>query len=237
MLARNPVGRNAAPLKYDILSALGVRALAADKHTQRLILRLMVLITTRYNWQSGELSIGRAEMARLWSVDERTVKRETAKLRAAGWLSVKRAGVKGRVTVYEIDLAQVLGDTAMVWDSIGPDFAARMAEGQGAPATPEAPADPKVIPFQRSPFQRPAPSAEGEGLWGRVLAALTERDPGTARAWFGQLTELEVEGGTVTLLAPTRFVADYVTTHLAARLLAGYGRFDGTIRAVKVVTA
>ncbi len=227
MLAVKPVGRNAAALKYDILSALGVQALALDKHRQRLILRLMVLITTRYNWQNNELSIGRAEMARLWSVDERTVKRELAKLRAAGWISVKRAGVKGRVTVYEIDLGQLLLDTRGVWDGIGADFAARMEEGQGL--TPEA--EPKVIPFQR-----PALATDGQGgLWGQVLAALDARDPATCRAWFTRLSEAEVAGGTATLVAPSRFVADYVETHLSARLLAAYSRFEPSVRAVKVV--
>ena len=84
MQIAKPVGRNASALKYDILSALAVHALAGDKHRQRLILRLSALITTRYNWQRNELSMGRDEIARLWSVDERTVKREMARLRTLG---------------------------------------------------------------------------------------------------------------------------------------------------------
>lgn len=229
MLAKKAAGRNAAALKYDILSALGVAALASDKHWARLILRLVVLITTRYNWQTGELSIGRAEMARLWSVDERTVKREVAKLRSAGWLIIKRAGVKGRVTVFEIDMGQVLIDTREVWPKIGPDFVARMEEAEGGPP----PADPKVIPFHRK-----AVPAEGSGvLWSQVFAALETRHPAAAAAWFGQLVEAEVAGGTATLVAPTRFVADYIRTHHTQHILAAYGRFDPSIRTVKIVAA
>ena len=44
-----PVGREAASRKYDVLSALMAHALAGDKHRQRLVLRLMAVITTRYN--------------------------------------------------------------------------------------------------------------------------------------------------------------------------------------------
>ena len=79
-----PVGREAASRKYDILSALMAFALAQDKHVQRQVLRIMALITTRYNWQRDELTMGQGEIAKLWSVDERTVKREMAKLRALG---------------------------------------------------------------------------------------------------------------------------------------------------------
>ena len=49
MLVTKAVGRNAAALKYDILSALGAHGLEGDKHRQRLVLRVMVLVTTRYN--------------------------------------------------------------------------------------------------------------------------------------------------------------------------------------------
>ena len=228
MLATKPVGRNAAAMKYDILSALGVAALAGDKHRQKLTLRLMVLITSRYNWQAGELSIGRAEIARLWSVDERTVKRELAKFRALGWLLVKRAGARGRVTVYEIDLAQVLGDTRGVWDTIGRDFADRMTEPSAAPQ----PADPKVVPFQRAV---PMPETDGQGgLWPQVLDVLEARDPALSAAWFRPLQEMERSGGCVRLAAPTRFVAEYISTHLAPRIVAAYGRFDPSVRRVVV---
>ncbi len=89
-----PVGREAAAKKYDILSAMTDHALAGDQHRQRLVLRLMSLITTRYNWQRNELTMGQKEIARLWCVDERTVKRDMARLRA--WLvagqGARRAG-------------------------------------------------------------------------------------------------------------------------------------------------
>lgn len=230
MQVAKPVGRNASAQKYDILSALGVSALSGDKHRQRLIMRLMVLITTRYNWQNNELSIGRAEIARLWSVDERTVKREMAKLRSAGWMEVKRAGAKGRVTVYALNLASLLGDTRPIWETIGPDFVARMQERQGGAGevTPES--DPKVIPFQPRSAHGPA-----EGAWGQVLARLRQEAPALTNAWFGQLSEMSREGGRVTLVAPSRFVADYVSTHFLPQLLTTYAGVDPGVRRVDVL--
>ena len=81
MQIARPVGRQAASRKYDLLTALGVHACHGDKHLQRLVLRFMTLIVARYNWQHDDLSVGQREIAALWAVDERTVKREMAKLR------------------------------------------------------------------------------------------------------------------------------------------------------------
>ncbi len=91
-----PVGRQAASRKYDLITALGVHACRGDKHFQRLVLRFITMIVARYNWQSDELSIGQRELATLWAVDERTVKREMAKLRGLGWLVQKRGGGAGQ---------------------------------------------------------------------------------------------------------------------------------------------
>ena len=114
-----PVGREAAAKKYDILSAMMAHALAGDQHRQRLILRLMALITTRYNWQRNELATGQREIARLWCVDERTVKRDMARLRGLGWVQVKRAGARGRVSVLGLDLERIMLDTRPEWTHIG----------------------------------------------------------------------------------------------------------------------
>ncbi len=217
------VGRQAASRKYDLMTALGVHGLAAQGHLQILVLRFMTLLTARYNWQSDELSMGRAEMARLWSVNERTVKRELARLREMGWLSVKRPGARGRVTVYSIDVGQVLIDTRDSWAIIGPDFVARMQDE--APAAP----DPKILPFPAKPT--------GQGGWAEIQQILHDRHPELYTAWFHPLSETARGGDQVTLTAPTRFVADYVKTHLVAILLAAYGRRDPSIRRIRIEVA
>lgn len=221
-----PVGREAASKKYDLLSAMMAHALAGDKHRQRLVLRLMALVTTRYNWARDELSIGQKEIARLWSVDERTVKREMAKLRGLGWLEQKHAGARGRVATYSLGIDRLLLDTRPEWALIGPDFVERLSGG----ATP-APSDSTVVPFQRP---QPVPP---EGLWGRAQMQLAAEDPPTFGAWFAPLTEIGVVQGRLELLAPTRFHAAYVMTHFGERLRMAARRADPSIRDVHVTAA
>ncbi|MFC2970468.1 DnaA N-terminal domain-containing protein [Acidimangrovimonas pyrenivorans] len=218
-----PVGREAAARKYDILSALMAYALSQDKHCQRRVLRLMALITTRYNWKRDELAMGQEEIARLWSVDTRTVKREMARLKGQGWLVLKRQGARGRVSVYGIDLEKMMEDTRPAWVNIGPDFVARV----DPPAAP-APAD-NVVPLRAA-----APPVQDGTLWARVQERLHGEDAALYGAWFGPLQEAGVEDGCLILLAPSRFHASYVQTHLAARLVAAVQRLDPSLRDVRV---
>lgn len=220
-----PVGRQAASRKYDLLTALGVHACRGDKHFQRLVLRFITLIVARYNWQTDEITVGQREIGAMWAVDERTVKRELAKLRALGWLIQKRAAVRGRVAVHGLDLAAILAATAPDWEAVGPDFAERM-RGPDAPA----PQPTNVVSF---PSAVPPPVADGS-LWSRAQARLMAEDPALYAAWFRQLAETGLSGGLLELAAPTRFHATFVTTHHLPRLLAALRREDGTIRAVTV---
>lgn len=226
MQIARPVGRQAASRKYDLLTALGVHACRGDKHLQRLVLRFITLIVARYNWQTDEITVGQREIAALWGVDERTVKRDIARLRALGWLVQHRAAVRGRVASHGIDIPAILAATRADWSAVGPDFVDRMA----GPQAPPAPA-PNVVSFPSQTTPLP-PEA---GLWARAQARLQAEDPAIFAAWFRPLAELGAEGGLMEVAAPSRFHASYVTTHLSARLLAALRAEDGTIRAVRVV--
>lgn len=226
MQLAKPVGRNAPAIKYDILSALTVHALAGDKHRQRSVLRIIALITTRYNWRNNELSIGREEIARLWSVNERTVKREMAKLKTMGWIAVKRPAARGRVAVYEFDLKQLMADTSEAWPTIGPDFQARMTE--------EPDSETNIVPFKVKP---PASDPGDADVWSQVQTILHGRDPELWSSWFQHLTEADRAGGVVTLMAPSRFMADYIAQKWSVRLLAVYSRVDPDIRSLRVEAA
>lgn len=228
MQTARAVGRFAASRKYDVITAMGVYALAGDPRRQSLTLRFVTLLTARYNWQKNELSMGRVEMARLWSVTERTVKRELARLKAMGWLTVKRTGARGRVTVYAADIEQILIDTREVWPIIGPDFVERMT-----PETPVAPEESKVVAFPNPA----APQAPEDDLWSGVSDILRNRHAHLYAAWFRLLAPLEREGGAVTLTAPSKFVADYVSAQLLPHLLAAYARCDGSVRQIRIEVA
>lgn len=222
MLVMKPVGRDAAAKKYDILSALLAYGLRQDKHKQRLIMRLMALVTTRYNWQRDELSMGQNEIAKLWDVDTRTVKREMAKLRSLGWLVEKRCAARGRVALHGIALDQIMLDTKPAWDAIGPDFVARVQPG-AAPAVAE-----NVVPL------RPVAAPVSDGtLWAEAQSVFHAQDAAGFAAWVEKLSVVSYETGQLTLMAPSRFHATYVSTNLMDRLTVILRRIDPSL--VKLV--
>ncbi|WP_424934505.1 DnaA N-terminal domain-containing protein [Amaricoccus macauensis] len=222
-LAR-PIGREAASRKYDILSAMMAYAFTQNPMGQKQVLRLMALITTRYNWQRDELAIGQNEIARLWGVDPRTVKREMARLRSRSWLRLKKQGTRGRVSIYGLDLTRILEDTRAAWPNIGPDFVERLTIGddQAAPSN--------VVPI------RPVPAPRSNGtLWAQVQGNLHANDPASYAAWFEPLKEVSVEASCLTLAAPTRFHASYVEGQLKTRLMAAVISVDPAIRTLRII--
>ena len=226
MLSPKPVGRDAAARKYDIITALGSHALSGDKHDHRLVLRFITLMTARYNWARNELAVGQREIARLWSVDERTVKREMAKLRGRGWLVVKRQGARGRVTEYGLDLEAILEATRPQWPAVGPDFDLRM---QGAPGPS------RVVPM---PVRgtAPTPPLQGRSEWELAQAVLHAEDAGIYGSWLHNLTRESRVGGRLTLRAPSRFHGAYVQTHLAGRVLMALQAVDNDVSDVVITT-
>lgn len=225
MLMTKAVGRGAAARKYDILTALGAHALAGGRTEQVLALRLMTLITARYNWGRDELAVGQREIARLWSVDERTVKREMAKLRGRGWLELSRAGVRGRVAEYRLGIERLLADTRPEWDRVGPDFAHRLEGSED---------DGKVVPLPIR-GEVPPPDLSAGTEWALAQAVLHAEAPGPYASWLRALERAGRSGGRLTLVAPSRFHAAYVQTHLATRLLAACRSVDDDITEVAVI--
>lgn len=209
-MLKKAVGRTGGTRKYDLLTILGVHALSQGKTLQRQTLRLICLITARYNWQNDQLSVGQVEMARLWSVDPRTVKREMAAFRERGWLVEKRAAARGRVAVYGLGIARILDDTRETWERVGPDLVERL---DPAPQPETAMPERKIIPFPQTILP------EGEGAWPRIARRLQAEDASIYRAWFAGLEVAELEGE-IRLKAPSSFHAAYLRTHLMARLEA-----------------
>lgn len=225
MLHKKLAGPGASARKYDLITALGAHALSLGKHDQRLVLRLITLLTARYNWARDDLCVGQREIARLWSCNERTVKREMAKLRALGWLVVKRQGARGRVTSYGADIEVMLQATRPIWDEIGPDFSLRLDA-----APPES-----VVPFPVTSQTTVAPPDISEANeWSLTRAVLHQQDPSRYAAWIEALQRTERAGGRLTLKAPSRFHAAYVQTHLEAVLLQACQSVDADVYAVEI---
>lgn len=231
MQVTRAVGREAAARKYDLLSAMLAHALGGDAMRQRLVLRLVSLITTRYNWQRDELAVGQREIARLWCVDERTVKRDMARLRGLGWIVVKRQGARGRVSVLGLDLARIMLDTRPQWENIGPDYVARMGLQDPEPDGDSIDAG-NIVPFPNASISSDRPSPEG--LWHEVAARLRVEDRATYDIWFAPLCESRTEQGVLHLAAPSRFHATYLRTHLAGRLQTALRRADPSMHTVRI---
>jgi hypothetical protein len=208
MRAIRPVGREAGAKKYDILSALMAHGLAGDSNLQRITLRLLSLITTRYNWQRNELVIGQREIARLWCVDERTVKREMAKLRLSGWIIVKRQGSRGRVSVLGLDIQRIMLDSQSSWPNIGDDYVARMSNSEDNYAIKTT--NVVIFPSDNSNITN--------NTWKGICAFLHEEDSTIFNSWFAQLNISHEEDNILYLTAPSRFHANYIRTHLLTRL-------------------
>lgn len=209
-------GQGAGVEKYDLITALAANGLAAGGSRQTTMLRLIAVLTARYNWTQDEVTIGQKEMAALWAVDERTAKRETRRLIEAGLLMIKRPGIRGRVAAYQLDRRQVYHMSTAEWRNVGPDFEARMGARQ--PLAPSlAPSAEKVVHIDFKP--RAGACAAGLGPWQKTLARLALDYPHLFDAWFHQLqAELPDQDQILHIQAPTKFIASYVANHLMVNI-------------------
>jgi len=119
------------------------------------MLRLIALIMARYNWRNDELSVGQRDMAHMWSVNERTVKREIKRLTEANILICKRAGVRGRVGAHHVNKSEIARLSRPAWQEVGPDFAYRVEERYCATGI-------KILPINRQSQL----NVTQEGEWG-----------------------------------------------------------------------
>lgn len=204
------VGPNAGSLKYDILTALTVYGLHGSPTLQTSMARLTSIITARYNWRLDEITIGQPELARIWAVNERTVKREMKRLMASGILVCIRPGVRGRVGAYRLNYKQVYELSRAVWALIGPDFERRMVETAGERTVVQVSFKPKLVA---------APDkAEKSGTWGAVRRRLQAGDQATFDSWYAKLAQDSIDEGSLTLRAPNKFVARYIEVHFSKQL-------------------
>ena len=175
MHSKRAVGRDVSVRKYDLLTSLALLGLSQGKAGSVSMLRLISAITARYNWKADELSVGQTDLARMWCVDLRTVKREIKRLREAELLVLKRAATKGRVSVYSLNQAKIEELSSDKWDLVGSDLGDRMREQI---RTETIRSEAKVVQF---------PDMMATGPWGRAQRHLATKDPARFNAWFLKL--------------------------------------------------
>jgi len=221
-------GYQAGSQKYDLLTAISVAGLNGTPGFQCSMMRLIALITARYNWRTDELTVGQKEMARLWSVDERTVKREIKRLTDSNILLQLRPGVRGRVAAYRLNYAEIYRLSEPVWQNVGSDFVSRM-ETQSPKSTE------KVVHVQFGQERPAAVEHEGQDLqdpWGRALRRLSESEALLFESWYRELKFVETQDQTITLRAPSKFIAQYIQSHHLKPLLGAIQLEFGRIHKV-----
>jgi len=224
-------GPEAGVLKYDLLTALSVAGLYGSPTLQTSLMRLIALITARYNWRADEFCVGQRDMARMWSVNERTVKREIKRLTEAGLLICKRNGVRGRVGAYGLNYRQIAYLSEPCWALVGPDFDQRMRERYGQ-------TDVKVVQLNAYVRDSEVDGNETEvpGTWQRAMSTLAAENPHLFDAWFARLTFFDLERGVLRLKAPSKFIQRYLETHHMRVLVSAVEKELGTVDQVQFET-
>ncbi|APE45744.1 hypothetical protein BOO69_18975 (plasmid) [Sulfitobacter alexandrii] len=230
MKIQRAMGPDAGVVKYDLLTALSVAGLAGSPGLATSLMRLIALVTARYNWREDEFCVGQKDMARMWSVDERTVKRQIKRLLEAEVLICKRPGVRGRVGAYRLNHGGIARLSAPTWHLVGPDFEARMQARYGADEAE------KVVRLgDYVAAAEPAKDTGASGTpWARAMATLRSEDKAQYEAWFQRLGYLSVEGGVVHVTCPSAFIRRYIETHLMQRLLNAVRAEFGGVSEVRI---
>lgn len=218
-----PTGPGAGVVKYDVLTALSVMALRSSQTVQTTVLRLIALITARYNWKRDYFSVPQTDMARMWNVSERTVKREIKRLIASGLVVCVRSGVRGRVAAYRLNYTRLSEQSQTCWQDVGTDFQTRMQSMSNEPASKIV----RVDFASRNTHPKPPDLPVAQDLWGRVLHDLAESDPANLHNWYMKLSWVSATGGHIVLAAPSPFVAQFVQTHLVRALVPALARQTG----------
>ena len=198
------------------------------------MMRLCLLITARYNWRLEEVRVGHAELARLWAVNDRTVKREMKRLMELGVLVCIRPGVRGRVGAYRLDHDRIATLSRPEWEAVGPDFEDRMQAVAG-------PGTVVRVDFQAAREASVPPPPLGDGTWGAVRRRLKTLHPGPYESWFSKLVVEQMGSDTLILRAPNSFVSRYIETHFADHLsqavMAEMPTDTGRPRAITILSA
>lgn len=224
---RQFAGPQAASAKYDVLTALSMIAFARGGAAHISVLRMIGLVTARYNWRLDELCVCQRDMARMWGVTERTAKREV-KAWVDGRLMIRtRVGVRGRAGAYRLDLVEIREQAAPLWSRVGPDYVERMAPVEAVDTQNEAHPD---IPERSDVPALP-------GTWAAASRRLRVVDHAVHAAWIEPLNLSGDDGTTIRLTAPSRFAAHYLQTHLMRRISEAVEAEIGPGRRIEVVAS
>ena len=234
MDAKRLTGVNASSLKYDLLTALSVAGLHQDSRHQISLSRLTLLITARYNWRLDEFCVGQRDLARMWNVTERTVKREIKYWLETRIVICKRRGVRGRVGAYRLNYPEIYRQSQPYWAAVGPDFEERMAETH-----PVQQSKVVAVDFRGKAIAPTAEAPETDtqtdpATWRAACQRMKGLHPAHYHNWIGLLRFGGDDHECITLYANNQFVAHYVQTHLIGIIMEAVEATLGPRRRIAV---
>ena len=219
-------GIHAGSLKYDLLTALSILGLHGTTRQQIAMNRLITTITARYNWRQDEFSVGQRDLARMWNITERTVKREIKYWIDSGLVICKRQGVRGRVAAYRLNYPQIFTLSESYWSSVGPDFVERMSVNNPIKNA-------EIVQIDFTAKDREPQTTNGS--WRNVCRRLRGLHPAVFKSWISQLVFQSEEDHVLTLEAPSKFVAQYVHANLMTDLDEAVSAVFGPGRRIKIL--
>jgi len=214
MDAKKLTGPNAGSIKYDLITAMSVLGLAGKPSLQTSMTRLIALVTARYNWFRDEVTVGQRDIAKMWSVDQRTVKREMKRLLEAEILVKVRHGVRGRVAAYRLNYREIVNLSEPHWTLVGPDFVERMST-----LYPRSAVKVVKVDFGKKPPESNIPLTGDRSGWRKTCQILRASDESVFQNWYNKLTFKSIVDNELILTAPNNFIAQYILTHLEGLLL------------------
>lgn len=228
MVAKHP--RAPGPsVKYDLLSAIAVCALYDGAIRKALGPKLLALITTRFDWSTGLISAGHDQLAALWNIDKRAVKRTLQELKDLEILLVLKRGVRGNVTLYRLDIWKALSLTKPVWPHLGEDFKRRLEE---ISQNHSSAATPKIV----SLAGRREENAQTEEITDPLLKSLAREVHGvTFDRWFRR-PQLARTKDKIVFEYDTVFMADYVMKEYGEVLARLAAEIEGRAVVIRAAT-
>lgn len=227
-------GKDAGSLKYDLLTALAILGLYSGARLQISLNRISLLITARYNWRLDEFTVGQRDLARMWNVTERTVKREIKFWLENRIVICKRQGVRGRVGAYRLNYPEIYRLSEPYWPCVGPDFDERMQSSQPAQSAKVVAVDFLTKDrLKEGRVSETGPEAE-TGTWRATCRRIKDLHPAQFESWIATLSFMGDDSHVVRLEAPTRFAARYIETHLQPILLEAIEATHGPGRRISL---
>lgn len=199
-------GPNAAVAKYDVISALTCVALTGERSQQTIIMRLINLITCRYNWRKNELSIGSKEVGELTFTSQRTAKRTLKALTDLRFLIVRLQGRKGRVTKYGLGITAIFEAAALHAKPKCHQFSERITADSLGPSASVPPTDFKV-------------EAQACRKWNAICVDIADKSQSLYVSWFADMVG-SVKDGQLTVACKSNFIQNYARTKLLANVYA-----------------